>query len=74
VTYQANLELVITQLEKTNAKLIWVTSCPAINGYDPAGSLDANGTAPGRATRSSFSIQIMEAIHIVTCRGPEEWT
>jgi hypothetical protein len=48
VTYQANLEQVITQLEKTNAKLIWVTTCPVPNGYDPAGSLDANGKAPGR--------------------------
>jgi hypothetical protein len=47
-TYQANLEKVITQLKKTKAKLIWVTTCPVPNGYDPAGPLDASGKAPGR--------------------------
>ncbi len=47
-TYQANLEQVITQLKKTKAKLIWVTTCPVPNGYDPTGPLNANGKAPGR--------------------------
>lgn len=47
-TYQANLEQIITQLKKTGAKLIWVTTCPIPNGYDPAGPLEANGKAPGR--------------------------
>jgi acyl-CoA thioesterase-1 len=47
-TYQANLEKVITQLKKTGAKLIWVTTCPVPNGYDSAGPLDDRGKAPGR--------------------------
>jgi hypothetical protein len=47
-TYQANLERVIAELEKTKAKLIWVTTCPVPNGFDKAGALDANGKAPGR--------------------------
>ena len=47
-TYQANLEKIIAQLKQTKAKLIWVTTCPVPNGYAPAGSLDANGKAPGR--------------------------
>ncbi len=47
-TYQANLGKIITELKKTKAELIWVTTCPVPNGYDPAGSLNANGKAPGR--------------------------
>jgi hypothetical protein len=47
-TYQANLEKIIAQLKKTKAKLIWVTTCPVPNGYDPVGLLEANGKAPGR--------------------------
>ena len=47
-TYQANLERVIAELEKTKAKLIWVTTCPVPNGFGKAGALDANGNAPGR--------------------------
>jgi len=47
-SYQANLEKVIAELKKTKAKLIWVTTCPVPNGYDPAGPLEANGKAPGR--------------------------
>ncbi|MFP6885940.1 MAG: SGNH/GDSL hydrolase family protein, partial [Opitutales bacterium] len=46
--YQANLEKVITQLKKTKAKLIWVTTCPVPNGYPAAGDLGTNGKAPGR--------------------------
>ena len=46
--YQANLEKVVTQLKKTKAKLIWVTTCPVPNGYPDVGDLDANGKAPGR--------------------------
>ena len=45
--YQENLEAVITQLEKTGAKLIWVTTCPVPNGYGPAGALK-DGKATGR--------------------------
>ena len=48
-TYQANLERVIAELQKTKAKLIWVTTCPVPNGFDKAGSLDANGKATGRS-------------------------
>ena len=47
-SYQGNLEKVIAQLKKTKAKLVWVTTCPVPNGYDPAGELDTRGKAPGR--------------------------
>ena len=47
-SYQANLEKVITQLKKTGAKLIWVTTCPVPNGYPEAGALNVAGKAPGR--------------------------
>lgn len=46
--YQANLEIVIKHLRESGARLIWVTTCPVPNGYDPAGELDADGHAPGR--------------------------
>jgi len=39
---------VVQQLKKTGAKLIWVTTCPVPNGYEPAGDLKAEGKAPGR--------------------------
>lgn len=45
--YQQNLEAVVQQLKKTGAKLIWVTTCPVPNGFDPAGDLNG-GKAPGR--------------------------
>ena len=48
-TYQKNLEKIITELKKTKAKLIWVTTCPVPNGYPPAGDLSKEGRAPGRA-------------------------
>lgn len=47
-SYQASLELVITELKKTGAKLIWVTTCPVPNGYETAGALNDRGKAPGR--------------------------
>jgi hypothetical protein len=46
--YQENLEGVISQLKKTKAKLIWVTTCPVPNGYEPAGDLQPASIAPGR--------------------------
>jgi acyl-CoA thioesterase-1 len=45
--YQANLETIIVELKKTKAKLIWVTTCPVPDGYDPTGELK-DGKAPGR--------------------------
>lgn len=47
-TYQANIEAVIIELKKTNAKLIWVTTCPVPTGFPPAGNLSARGKAPRR--------------------------
>ena len=35
-SYQENLEKIITELKKTQAKLIWVTTCPVPNGFPPA--------------------------------------
>lgn len=49
-TYQENLEGVIAQLKKTGASLIWVTTCPVPNGYQPAGDLQPDGRATGRTT------------------------
>ena len=47
-TYQANIEAVIKELKKTDAKLIWVTTCPVPAGFPPAGHLTARGKAPRR--------------------------
>ena len=47
-SYQTNLEKIITELKKTKAKLIWVTTCPVPNGYPPAGEMSKEGRAPGR--------------------------
>lgn len=47
-SYQANLEKIITELKKTKAKLIWVTTCPVPNGFAPAGDLIKEGRSPGR--------------------------
>jgi hypothetical protein len=49
-TYQSNLEAVITELKKTRAKLVWVTTCPVPTGMPPAGDLDENGRAPRRTS------------------------
>ena len=46
--YQANLGVVIRELKKTGAKLIWVTTCPVPNGNPAASPLDDQGKAPGR--------------------------
>jgi|TARA_B110000438_G_scaffold303167_1_gene363493 hypothetical protein len=46
--YQKNLEIVVGELRKTGAKLIWVTTCPVPNGYAQASALTAAGKAPGR--------------------------
>jgi hypothetical protein len=48
--YQSNLEAIITELKKTKAKLVWVTTCPVPGGTDPVGALGADGRAPGRKT------------------------
>ena len=45
--YQANLEAIIVELKKTDARLVWVTTCPVPNGYDAAAGLQ-DGKAPGR--------------------------
>ncbi len=47
-SYQANLEKIITELKKTKAKLIWVTTCPVPNGFPPAGEMSKEGRSPGR--------------------------
>jgi hypothetical protein len=47
-SYQANIEKIITELKKTKAKLIWVTTCPVPNGFAPAGEMSKEGRAPGR--------------------------
>jgi hypothetical protein len=46
--YQADLETVIVALQKTNAKLIFVTTTPIPGGYPPPGALGEDGRAPGR--------------------------
>ena len=49
-SYQENLEAVITELKKTGAKLIWVTTCPVPRGFLAAGGLDEKGKAPRRTS------------------------
>jgi len=48
--YQGNLEAIITELKKTKAKLVWVTTCPVPGRKDAAGPLGEDGRAPGRKT------------------------
>tara|TARA_B100000902_G_scaffold1186_1_gene1551 strand:+ start:1207 stop:2475 length:1269 start_codon:yes stop_codon:yes gene_type:complete len=48
VSYQANLEKIITELKKTKAKLVWVTTCPVPNGFPPPADLIKEGRSPGR--------------------------
>ena len=45
-----SLEAVITELKKTGAKLIWVTTCPVPRGFLAAGGLDEKGKAPRRTS------------------------
>jgi acyl-CoA thioesterase-1 len=49
-TYQANLESVVKELEKTGARLIWVTTCPVPQGFPVAGELTDQGKAPRRTS------------------------
>ena len=49
-TYQENLEVLIGELEKTKAKLIWVTTCPVPKGFLSAGNLTQDGKAPKRTS------------------------
>lgn len=46
--YQAGLEMVISELKKTNARLIFVTTTPIPRGYPEPGSLTEDGRASGR--------------------------
>ncbi|MEO0414448.1 MAG: SGNH/GDSL hydrolase family protein, partial [Verrucomicrobiota bacterium] len=52
-TYQQNLEEIIAMLRKTEAKLIFVTTCPIPNGYpaapNPTENRNGPDQAPGRA-------------------------
>ncbi|MGI9474319.1 MAG: SGNH/GDSL hydrolase family protein [Rubripirellula sp.] len=52
-TYQRDLEKMVGELEKTGAKLVWVTTCPVPNGFPAAGDLvpgsnAMKSNAPGR--------------------------
>ena len=47
-SYQENLEKIISELKKTKAKLIWVTTCPVPNGFPPPADLIKEGRSPGR--------------------------
>jgi len=49
-SYQANLEAIITELERTGAELVWVTTCPVPGGLPPAGELSEAGRAPSRTS------------------------
>ena len=49
-SYQANLESVIRELEKTGARLVWVTTCPVPRGYPAAGEITDQGKAPRRTS------------------------
>ncbi len=49
-SYQANLEAIITELQRTGAELVWVTTCPVPGGLPPAGELSEDGRAPSRTS------------------------
>ena len=69
-TYQANLEAVIKELEKTKAKLIWVTTCPVPRGFPPAGELSNDGKAPRRTAGVMEKYLNPWALEVVT-RHPQ---
>ena len=46
--YQAGLETVVTELKKTKANLIFVTTTPIPRGYPESGDIKDDGRAPGR--------------------------
>jgi hypothetical protein len=46
--YQADLETVISELEKTKAKLVFVTTTPIPRGYPGPNDRQSDGRAPGR--------------------------
>jgi hypothetical protein len=48
--YQKSLREVITELKKTGARLIWITTCPVPNGYEGVNTESKQGKAPGRVT------------------------
>ena len=50
--YQANLETIITELKKTKAKLIYVTTTPIPQGYAEAGEIGEDGKATGRVQQT----------------------
>ena len=47
-SYQRDLEKVVSELKKTRARLVWVTTCPVPSGCEAADDLDDRGKAPGR--------------------------
>jgi len=46
--YQANLRAIIARLKQTNAKLIWVTTCPVPDGFAAHGQSNQAVQSPGR--------------------------
>ncbi len=50
--YQAGLETVISELRKTRAKLVFVTTTPIPHGYPAAEDLQPDGRAPGRVQQT----------------------
>ncbi len=68
--YQSNLELIISELKKTKAKLIYVTTAPVPNGYAGPEPLTADGKAPGR-TRGVMKNYLNPWALEVMARHPE---
>lgn len=50
--YQAGLEAIISELKKTKAKLVFVTTTPIPRGYPEPQDLRSDGTAPGRVQKT----------------------
>jgi hypothetical protein len=50
--YQAGLEAVISELRKTKAKLVFVTTTPIPRGYPGPGDLQSDDRAPGRVQQT----------------------
>ena len=50
--YQAGLEAVISELKKTKAKLVFVTTTPIPRGYPGPEDLQRDGRAPGRVQQT----------------------
>lgn len=70
--YQADVEQAIAAIKQTGAELIWVSTAPVPNGFEPAGELDEAGNASGRKASVMKKHLNPWALEVVK-RHPDIW-